>query len=143
MLLHIYTSFYGRQGQGGPGSCSKAPGSGEEEGRRREVANQVDNQVNQVDNQAMVVNQKVIQGGADVDNQQRMVVLDQRVGGGAGGGAVGQPHHQADHGRAAQAVQGVETHQGRSIENSAEFGDVAQYRELNAIGTGQHKLSSS
>ena len=136
MLLHIYTSFYGRQGQGGPGSCSKAPGSGEEEGRRREVANQVDNQ-------AMVVNQKVIQGGAGVDNQQQMVVLDQRVGGGAGGGAVGQPHHQADHGRAAQAVQGVETHQGRSIENSAEFGDVAQYRELNAIGTGQHKLSSA
>jgi serine/threonine protein kinase len=81
----------------------------------------------------MVVNQR----GAGVDNQQ-MVVIDQRVGGGAGGGVAGQPHHQVEQGRAGQAVQGVENHQGRSIENSAEFGDVAQYRELNAIGTGAY-----
>ena len=137
----MFKHFYVRQGQGGPGSCSKTPGIGEEEGRRREVADKVaDKVVNQVDNQAMVVNQRVnqgaSQGGAGVDNQQ-MVVIDQRVGGGAGGGVAGQPHHQVEQGRAGQAVQGVENHQGRSIENSAEFGDVAQYRELNAIGTGE------
>ena len=68
-----------------------------------------------------------------------MVVVDQQVGGGAGGGVVGQPHHQVDQRQAGQAVQGVENYQGRSIENSAEFGDVAQYRELNAIGTGEQK----
>ena len=92
--------------------------------------------VNQVDNHPMVVNQGVNQGGAGqlvVDNQ-RMVLVDQRVGGGEGGGVAGhQGHHQAG-----QAGGVVENQQGgRSVENSAEFGDVAQYRELNAIGTGQ------
>ena len=35
-IVHIFCIFkhlYGRQGQGGPGSCSKTPGIGEEEGR--------------------------------------------------------------------------------------------------------------
>ena len=105
-----------------------------EEGRRGEVVDKT--VVNQVDNHPMVVNQGVNQGASQggagqlvVDNQ-RMVVVDQRVGGGGEGGAVAghQGHHQA--GQAG----GVE---GRSVENSAEFGDVAQYRELNAIGTGQ------
>ena len=104
--------------------------------------------VNQADNRVMVVNQRVnqgvSQGGSRVDNQQMVVIDQQRVGGGAGGGvALGQPHQQVEQGRAVQAVQGVESHQGRSIENSAEFGDVAQYRELNAIGTGEHKTSFS
>merc|ERR1719458_1040591 len=80
----------------------------------------------------MVVNQGVNQGCAGqlvVDNQ-RMVVVDQRVGEGGEGGVAGHQGHQ----QAGQAG-GVE---GRSVENSAEFGDVAQYRELNAIGTGAY-----
>ena len=109
-----------------------------EEGRRGEVVDKT--VVNQVDNHPMVVNQGVNQGASQggagqlvVDNQ-RMVVVDQRVGGGGEGGVAGhQGHHQAG-----QAGGVVENQQGgRSVENSAEFGDVAQYRELNAIGTGQ------
>ena len=114
-----------------------------EEGRRGEV---VDKTVfNQVDNHPMVVNQGLNQGvnqgasqggaGQLVVDNQRMVLVDQRVGGGGEGGGVAghQGHHQAG-----QAGGVVENQQGgRSVENSAEFGDVAQYRELNAIGTGQ------
>ena len=95
--------------------------------------------VNQVDNHSMVVvnqgvNQVVNQGGVGqpvVDNQRMVVVDHQRVGGGGEGGA-----GQAGQGGAGQVVENQQG--GRSVENSDhQFGDVAQYRELNAIGTGQ------
>ena len=100
----------------------------------KKVVNHLANQVNQekdnnqqqkVDNQPMVVNQ----------NQQR--------GGGGGVNGAAQSQQQAAQGGIEQRLgaghqgQGGQHHHGRQIETATEFGDVAQYRELNAIGTGQ------
>ena len=90
----------------------------------------------EVDNQLVVVNQVGnlgVAGQQVVDN--RMVVVDQQAGG--GGGVAGQGLHHAGQARAGQALGVDNQQQGRSVETAAEFGDVAQYRELNAIGTGK------
>ena len=86
----------------------------------------------EVDNQLVVGNLGVA-GQQVVDN--RMVVVDQQAGG--GGGVAGQGLHHAGQVRAGQALGVDNQQQGRSVETAAEFGDVAQYRELNAIGTGK------
>ena len=92
----------------------------------------------EVDNQLVVVNQVGnlgVAGQQVVDN--RMVVVDQQAGG--GGGVAGQGLHHAGQARAGQALGVDNQQQGRSVETAAEFGDVAQYRELNAIGTGKRR----
>ena len=92
----------------------------------------------EVDNQLVVVNQVGnlgVAGQQVVDN--RMVVVDQQAGG--GGVVAGQGLHHAGQARAGQALGVDNQQQGRSVETAAEFGDVAQYRELNAIGTGKRR----
>ena len=150
ILSEIFHKFSPRQGQGGPGSSSGVTGKGEvgEIQNKKVVNNQVNHQVNhQVNNQ---VNHLANQGEEKdnnkqqkVDNQPMVVNQNQQRGGGGGVNGAAQSQQQAAQGGVEQRLgaghqgQGGQHHHGRQIETATEFGDVAQYRELNAIGTGQ------
>ena len=142
MLSEIFHQFSPRQGQGGPGSSSGVTGKGEvgETLDKKVVNHQVKNQVNFLVNQG---EEKDNNQQQKVDNQPMVVNQNQQRGGGGGVNGAAQSQQQAAQGGVEQRLgaghqgQGGQHHQGRQIENATEFGDVAQYRELNAIGTGQ------
>ena len=137
MLSEIFHHFSPRQGQGGPGSSSGVTGKGEvREILDKKVVNHLVNQGEEKDN-----NQQ-----QKVDNQPMVVNQNQQRGGGGGVNGAAQSQQQAAQGGVEQRLgaghqgQGGQHHHGRQIENATEFGDVAQYRELNAIGTGQQLI---
>ena len=145
MLSEIFHHFSPRQGQGGPGSSSGVTGKGEvgEIRDKKVVNNQVNHLANQVNHLANHGEEKDSNQQQKVDNQPMVVNQNQQRGGGGGVNGAAQSQQQAAQGGVEQRLgaghqgQGGQHHHGRQIETATEFGDVAQYRELNAIGTGQ------
>ena len=138
MFSEIFHHCSPSQGQEGPGSSSGVTGKGEvEEILDKKVVN---HQVNHLANQG---EEKDNNQQQKVDNQPMVVNQNQQRGGGGEVNGAAQSQQQAAQGGVEQRLgaghqgQGGQHHHGRQIENATEFGDVAQYRELNAIGTGQ------
>ena len=141
MLSWIFHHFSPRQGQGGPGSSSGVTGKGE--GGEILDKKVVNHEVSHLANQVIQGKEKDNNQQQKVDNQPMVVNQNQQRGGGGGVNGAAQSQQQAAQGGVEQRLgaghqgQGGQHHHGRQIETATEFGDVAQYRELNAIGTGQ------